>query len=277
VQSTPEEGSCFTLAIKVTPLEDPEDQKPEMGLTAFHGQTVLLAAKNPTTCRVLGRSLAAFGFTVTCHNNWARAQAELTGDHTQQPYFLAVIDMELIAVDFADTPGSAGACQPVCPVVGFGFRNERGLVNPPPWVVWIVAKPVKQSALLAAIMAAAISPAGQATENLPDHLARKSGEQPPAPGDTMTDRQVEETLVMAATLKNLLEQNSLKAKDYSRQFSRHLAGSAIEPEARMLEEQIRRFDFEKAKQTFASLYARVVSVQSKRRMVNEQHRETGKS
>lgn len=64
---------------------------------------------------------------------------------------------------------------------------------------------------------------------------------------------------MAATLKQLLDGHSLKAKDYTRQFSRHLAGTAFEPEARTLEAQIKRFDFEKAKKTFEALHSGIRS------------------
>jgi len=265
VQSTPGEGSCFTLTIKVTPLQSPAEQHPDMRIEAFQGKPVLLAARNPITCRVLERFLAAFGFTVTCHTNWTRAKAELIRKHLQQPYFLAVIDMELNDIDFTDSRGSTGNYQPACPVVGFGCRNERELFNPPSWVAKILSKPVKQSTLFAAIIEAVTK---SASGHSAARIDQRAEGQRPHPADGMTSLQVEQAMEMTTTLKNLLDQNSLKAKEYSRQFSGHLAGTSFEAEARILEGQIRLFDFEKAKKTFASLSTRVCSVHSDRLTVN---------
>nr|NJM03791.1 response regulator [Desulfobacula sp.] len=64
---------------------------------------------------------------------------------------------------------------------------------------------------------------------------------------------------MAAVLKPLLDGNSLKAKDYTRQFSRHLAGTPFETGAITLEAQVKRFDFEKAQKTFETLHSGILS------------------
>jgi signal transduction histidine kinase/CheY-like chemotaxis protein len=70
---------------------------------------------------------------------------------------------------------------------------------------------------------------------------------------------LEQANEMAAILKPLLDGHNLKAKDYTRQFSKHLAGTPFESEACSLETQIRRFDFEKAKKTFETLYTGIRS------------------
>lgn len=67
---------------------------------------------------------------------------------------------------------------------------------------------------------------------------------------------------MAAALKQLLDGNSLKAKDYTRQFSKHLAGTPFESDARTLEAQVKRFDFEKARKTFEALHSGIRSALS---------------
>ncbi len=64
------------------------------------------------------------------------------------------------------------------------------------------------------------------------------------PNDTM--EKIEE-------LGQLIEQNSLSAKAFSKKLAAELSGTSLSPEAHQLEIQIKRFEFTKARQTFKNL------------------------
>lgn len=68
-----------------------------------------------------------------------------------------------------------------------------------------------------------------------------------------------EILAMVTKLGSLIDQNSLKAKKFSKQFSTRLQSTPFMAEARILETQIKRFDFKSAKGTFQGLETKIKS------------------
>ena len=58
---------------------------------------------------------------------------------------------------------------------------------------------------------------------------------------------------MVTELGGLIEQNSLTAKAFSRDLATKLSATAFGETARQLETQIKRFEFQKAKDTFKAL------------------------
>lgn len=74
---------------------------------------------------------------------------------------------------------------------------------------------------------------------------------PPAPATAAAD--IDKLAGMVEQMGRLLDQNSLAAKPFSKELRSALADTPWEEAAQRLENQIKRFEFHKAKQTFKQL------------------------
>lgn len=215
VQSMPDKGSCFTLTLEALPFDVPDETPAVAPHGAFQGKSVLLAAGNPVTGRILTRFLTSFGFSVTSHSTWAGVRDDL--GKSKDSYFLGVIDMDLEALDLSGSKAFDRLDTPPFPVIGFGGLSGKAAFNPPIWAKKIISKPVKQSSLFDGIMEAVSAPETAvrgAPAPCPDIFSQSRQTQILLVEDNPVNQRVAMAIFARAGIRPVVADSGKKALDY---------------------------------------------------------------
>jgi len=91
------------------------------------------------------------------------------------------------------------------------------------------------------------------------HLGNQHGKNTEEENEDPQKHLTSEIMGMVMELGSLIDQNSLKAKEFSKIVSTRLQATPFMAEARVLETQIKRFDFKSARKTFQDLEVKIKS------------------
>ncbi len=263
VKSQPEKGSSFSFTIKSSVIQQNTPVK-RINLAGAKNKTVLLAIKNKSTNRIIHQFLADFGLSVcTVKSQDLFCEAPDKIKQTDKAA-LAVVDLDNPMIQAGNYKKRSKGNE--LPVIGIGAFNKDRRLYKPDWVSKFITKPVKQSLMFDAVVEMLNSCEKKPENNSCDAAAPKSQGQPGKKLNsfnnnlnskkTLSDPDpdfLRQAVEKADILNDMLQKNSLKAKTYSKEFGIFLEATMYAQTAMKLESQIKRFDFEAARATFANL------------------------